>query len=157
MPSILRQASTLRRASKADERAAGALNSALVHLLRRVARDDDTTVGPAASSALSVLVFASADGARRLGDLARIERVSPATMSRVVDGLERAGFAHRRRDRTDRRQVWVEVTPAGRHYLRQGRARRVAMLTERLRRLTVAERELLARAAALMEQLASDD
>jgi DNA-binding MarR family transcriptional regulator len=148
MPSIRR------RASASDERAAAALNSALVHLLRRVARDDDTAIGPAASSALSVLVFG---GDRHLGDLARIERVSLATTSRVVDGLERAGFARRRRDAADRRQVRVEATPAGRRYLERGRARRAAMLTERLRRLTVAERDVLAQAAELMERLARDD
>jgi DNA-binding MarR family transcriptional regulator len=146
--------SNSRRATRADEQAATELNSALVHLLRRVAREDATAVGPAASSALSVLVFGSD---RRLGDLARAERVSLATMSRVVDGLERAGFARRRRDPADRRQVWVEATPAGRHHLAQARARRVAMLTQRLRRLTVAERDLLARAAKLMEQVARDD
>jgi DNA-binding MarR family transcriptional regulator len=144
----------MRRASRADEQAAAAVNSALVHLLRRVARDDDSTIGPAASSALSVVVFG---GDQRLGDLARFERVSLATMSRVVDGLERTGFARRRRDAADRRQVWVEATPDGRRYLEAGRARRVAMLTERLRRLTGAERDLVARAAELMERLAADD
>jgi DNA-binding MarR family transcriptional regulator len=145
--------SITRRTTRADGQAAAALNSALVHLLRRVAREDDMAVGPAASSALSVLVFGSD---QRLGDLARAERVSPATMSRVVDGLERAGFARRRRDTADRRQVWVGATAAGRHHLEQARARRVAMLTQRLRRLTVADRDLLARAAELMEEMARD-
>jgi DNA-binding MarR family transcriptional regulator len=146
--------SIVRRASGADERAADAVHSAMIHLLRRVARDDDTTVGPAASSALSVLVFG---GEHRLGDLARAERVSLATMSRVVDGLERAGFARRRRDPDDRRQVWIAATAAGHHHLERGRARRVGLLTERLRRLTVSEREVVAQAAGLLERLVPDD
>jgi DNA-binding MarR family transcriptional regulator len=142
-----------RRSTAADERVATALNSAVIHVLRRVAREDDTTVGPSARSALSVLVFG---GDRRQGDLARLEGVTAATMSRIVDGLERCGFADRRRDPQDRRLVWVTATPAGRRHLEAGRDRRVAFLAERLRRLTVAERAVLVQAAPLLERLAAD-
>src|SRR6266567_1434414 len=45
--------------------------------------------------------------ARRLG-------IDPATVVRTVDSLEKRGLVERRRDKQDRRQVFVEFTDAGR-------------------------------------------
>ena len=44
--------------------------------------------------------------ARRLG-------IDPATVVRTVDSLEKRGLVERRRDKQDRRQVFVEFTDAG--------------------------------------------
>ena len=44
--------------------------------------------------------------ARRLG-------IDPATVVRTVDSLEKRGLVERRRDKQDRRQVFVEFTAAG--------------------------------------------
>ncbi len=40
--------------------------------------------------------------------------VSPATITGIVDTLERDGLVKRRRDAADRRQVWLSLTPRGR-------------------------------------------
>jgi DNA-binding MarR family transcriptional regulator len=40
--------------------------------------------------------------------------IDPATVVRTVDSLEKRGLVERRRDRQDRRQVFVEFTDAGR-------------------------------------------
>ena len=40
--------------------------------------------------------------------------IGPATVVRTVDSLEKRGLVERRRDRQDRRQVFVEFTDAGR-------------------------------------------
>ncbi len=40
--------------------------------------------------------------------------IDPATVVRTVDSLEKRGLIERRRDRQDRRQVFVEFTDAGR-------------------------------------------
>jgi DNA-binding MarR family transcriptional regulator len=39
--------------------------------------------------------------------------IDPATVVRTVDSLEKRGLVERRRDRQDRRQVFVELTDAG--------------------------------------------
>jgi DNA-binding MarR family transcriptional regulator len=39
--------------------------------------------------------------------------IDPATVVRTVDSLEKRGLVERRRDKHDRRQVFVEFTPAG--------------------------------------------
>lgn len=46
--------------------------------------------------------------------VARRCRVRPATLTGVVDTLERAGLVRRTRSATDRRQVLLDVTPQGR-------------------------------------------
>jgi DNA-binding MarR family transcriptional regulator len=124
------------------------LHSAAVHLLRRVRRHDtELGVGPAALSALSVLVFG---GPLSLSRLAAAEQVRLPTMSRVVAGLERAGLARREPDPTDGRSSLIHPTPLGRATLRRGRARRVAALAALLAPLDAARLAELDRAAALI-------
>lgn len=128
------------------------LHSAAVHILRRVRKEDVRTgIGPAQLSALSVLVSASPLALKRL---AAAEQVKPPTMSRIVAGLERKGLARRRSDPRDRRSALIRATARGMALLQRGRRRRIAVLAGSLRKLSLADRRLLARAAALMETLA---
>src|SRR3712207_2083460 len=114
-------------------RTANRLHSLAIHLLRQVAQvDREMGLTPERASVLSVLAFG---GPRTVGQLARAERVSPPAITRIVDGLEAAGLAERRRGTDDRRVVTVSVTPAGRRLMERGRARRVEVLAARLRSL----------------------
>jgi DNA-binding MarR family transcriptional regulator len=117
-------------------------------MLRR--QDASLGVGPAKLSALAVLVFG---GPRSIGALARAEQVRLPTMSRLVAALERDGLARRSPDPDDRRAAIVQPTALGRSVLRRGRERRVASLAGRLEKLTVAEQDLLDRAAELIERI----
>ncbi|MGE3271281.1 MAG: MarR family winged helix-turn-helix transcriptional regulator [Chloroflexota bacterium] len=130
------------------------LHSAAIHLLRRL-RTVDAASGLTAPrlSALSVIVYG---GPLTLGALAAAEQVRPPTMTRVVAALERAGLVTRAADPTDRRQVILTATPTGRRLLEEGRARRTASLARRLAALSAEQREELARAASLLEQLARE-
>jgi len=127
------------------------LHSAAIHLLRRLRREDDASgLSAPLLSALSVLVFG---GPATLGGLAAAEGVRPATMSRVVDALERARLAERAGDPDDGRVVRIRATAAGTRVLHEGRRRRVAALTERLNVLSAAERTALARGVAVLERV----
>jgi len=131
---------------------ADALHSAAIHLLRTVRKEDERSgISPARLSALSVLVFG---GPMRLTDLARIEQVKPPTMTRIVAGLESGGLVRRRAVSADARAVSLEATPRGVKVMQEGRRRRVARLASALAALTAGDRATLARAAALMEQVA---
>lgn len=133
------------------EALADRLHSAAIHLLRRVRRADaETGLGPARLSALSVVVFG---GPLRVSDLARAEQVRTPTITPIVAALERAGLITREPDERDARASILRATPAGRALMAQGRARRVAALAGELRGLPAADREVLRRAAGLMEQL----
>ena len=130
------------------------LHSACVKLLRR-ARRDDAALGlpPGQASALSVLVFG---GSKTLSELAAIEQVRAPTMTRMVDALERAGYAQRTQDALDRRKFSVAATPAGVRLMQRGRDRRVGVLSAALAKLARDERNLLAAAVAILERLPHD-
>lgn len=96
-----------------------------------------------------------ARGPVSLGTLARAEQVSPATMSRIVRGLEARGLVTRRPDPKDRRAVVLRPTLRGRRAFRLARDARLAALTERLSHLAPGEISLLERAAVLLERVAT--
>ena len=126
------------------------LHSAVLHLLRRLAREDRASgESPARLSALSVLVFG---GPRPIGRLAKDEGVSAPTMTRLVAGLEGDGLVVRTSDPADGRTQRISATDRGREILLAGRARRVAALERLLVDVGPADRAALAAAVAIIEQ-----
>jgi DNA-binding MarR family transcriptional regulator len=141
--------------SPSGDELAPRLHSAALHLLRRLAQEDRASgQTPARLSALSVLVFA---GPRSIGRLARDERVTAPTMTRLVAGLERDGLVVRIADPDDRRSTRLEATDEGRRILLEGRERRISALVALLGSASTRERETLARAAEIIERRLLDD
>lgn len=135
----------------AVEALAARLNSAAVRLVRRIAREDGRDgLTRARASALSVLVFG---GPLPIGALALAEMVSGPTMTRIVDGMARAGLVRRDSPAEDRRRVVITATPRGRRLIERARARRIRRLTAELDRLERNERDVLDRAAAILARL----
>ncbi|WP_024285660.1 MarR family winged helix-turn-helix transcriptional regulator [Cellulomonas sp. KRMCY2] len=87
--------------------------------------------------------------------LAEDQHVQPPPMTRTINVLATAGLVRRDEHPTDRRQVIVSVTEAGLAEVRETRRRRNEWLAKRLAGLEPAEREVLARAAVLLERIAS--
>jgi len=85
------------------------------------------------------------------GCLAKGADVSPASMTAMLDQLERDGFVTRRRSETDRRQVLVALTDAGHKRLAEKRERWNAVWQAALERHS--EQELLA-AVGVMRTMA---
>lgn len=79
---------------------------------RALARD----LGMTASQVIVMRILAQA-GRANAGRIAERASMSQATISALLDSLETAGLAVRRRGEDDRRQVWVSLTPAGREFL----------------------------------------
>jgi DNA-binding MarR family transcriptional regulator len=129
------------------------LHASAIRLLRSLREVDVATglSGPRAS-ALSVVVFR---GPLPIGALAAVEQVRPPTMTRLVAGMERRGLVERARDPGDGRVQVIRATAKGRAVLQAGRRRRVEKLAEGVRRLPVRERNILERAAWLIDGLAS--
>jgi DNA-binding MarR family transcriptional regulator len=127
------------------------IHSAAIHLLRRVREVDAKAMGlsPARASALSVLVFG---GARSLTELADAERVTPATMSKLVTGLEGAGLVRRYPDVNDARAIRIESTAKARRILERGRASRLDLLERLLSQATDEEIEAVSVAAEAVER-----
>ena len=125
-------------------------HSAAIHALRHVRREDPAAgLSAARLSALSVLVFG---GARTLGELAAAEHVRPATMSRIVQALEREGLVRRQADPGDGRVTRLRATAKGERVMWRGRQRRVENLSALLGRLSQSEITTVCEAAALVER-----
>jgi DNA-binding MarR family transcriptional regulator len=127
------------------------MHSAAIHLLRRVREVDATAMGISAAraSALSVLVFG---GARSLSELATEERVTNATMSKLVTAMEAEGLVRRYPDVNDARAIRIEATAKARRILERGRARRLEVLERLLGDASPAEITAVATAADILER-----
>ena len=87
--------------------------------------------------------------------LAEDQNVQGPPMSRIIGALVEAGLARREEHPTDGRQVVVSVTEAGMVEVTETRRRRNVWLEARLAELTPADRETLARAALLLDRIAT--
>jgi DNA-binding MarR family transcriptional regulator len=77
------------------------------------------------------LVVLAVRGPQRSIDIAEELQVNPSTGTRMLDRLIRKGLVRRMRSTSDRRVVWVRLTPTGRDVVEQVLTRRRAEL-ERL-------------------------
>ena len=85
--------------------------------------------------------------------LAEMEKVRPATVSRMISSLEEDGFVKRREDAKDKRSVLISTTPKGRQmYLRANR-RYLKQLNEALDTLEPEQLKLMRELAGLLEKL----
>lgn len=75
-------------------------------------------------------------------------------MSQTVNRLTSGGYAVRGRDPDDRRKVLFSATAEGDALAGAARAQRNAWLDERLRSLSPEDRAMIARAAALLSDIA---
>ena len=137
--------------SSTRREAADSMHSAAIHLIRRVREVDEKAMGitPARASALSVLVFG---GARSLTELAAAERVTTATMSKLVTAMEAEGLLRRYPDVNDARAIRIEATAKGRRILERGRARRLDLLERLLADASEADVSAVRRAASVVER-----
>jgi DNA-binding MarR family transcriptional regulator len=102
---------------------------------------------------LAALVTLETRGPMSPGALAAQERVQPPSMTKILAKLEEKGLVERSPHASDRRQVVVAVTDAGRALLDRERSARTAWLSTRLAMITPAERELLAQVRPLLDRL----
>jgi DNA-binding MarR family transcriptional regulator len=132
---------------------ASALRIATFRLARRLR--SQRAVDTMSDGQFTVLAALKVHGPHTLGELADRERVSAPSMNRTVNCLEESGYLTRTSDETDRRKVNIALTPEGLAVVEETVRRRDAWLEETLATLSADERALLARAAALMEGLAT--
>lgn len=134
---------------------ASRLRLAVVRLNRRLrAQRADQSVSLTQIAALSTLHKC---GALTPGKLAAKEGVQPPSMTRVIAALEDMGFVERAAHPTDGRQSIVSLTPAGTAFIRETISAREAWLDRRLAELSGDEREVLARAAEIIDRMAGNE
>ena len=136
---------------RTDTELAAELQTSVMRLARRLRRmRADTSLGLGQLAALGTL---DRHGPMTPGELAAHERVQPPSMTRTVKALEETGYLTRTPHPTDGRQVVLALTAAGEQMLKEDRRQREAWLAQRLRDLSAEDRELLLRAAEVLDRL----
>ncbi|MCK6079137.1 MarR family transcriptional regulator [Microbacterium sp. EYE_5] len=102
----------------------------------------------------AVLAGLKVHGPHTLGELAERERVSAPSMNRTVNCLEELGYLSRTPDEHDRRKVVIDLTETGREVVAETVRRRDSWLEHAFEDLSAAERSTLAKAAAIMQEVA---
>jgi DNA-binding MarR family transcriptional regulator len=143
--------------TRSDAGLASALRISVTRLARRL-RAERAAHGLRVLSELSdtqmgALATLERHGAMTPGELAEHEKVQPPSMTRVIAVLEQHGLVTRSAHATDKRQVMLTATNAGRELVYQSRRVREAWLAKRLGELTPQERAKLRAAAPILEKL----
>jgi DNA-binding MarR family transcriptional regulator len=142
--------------TRSDAGLATTLRISVSRLARRL-RVERTAPGQAepvlSDTQFAALATLEKHGAMSPGELAGHERVQPPSMTRVIAALEEWQLVTRAAHASDRRQVVLTVTPAGRELVAKARLRRDVWLARRLNELTPQERATLRAAAPILEKL----
>jgi DNA-binding MarR family transcriptional regulator len=130
------------------------VRDAITRLNRRLRQT--RPLGELTIAQISALQSLDAAGALAPRELAEAERVQPPTMTKIVNKLEERGLVQRAPHPTDGRQVVLSPSPAGRAWMESYRRARDEWLARRLGALSADEREILRRAATILNGLAKD-
>lgn len=101
----------------------------------------------------TVLAVLFTHGPHTLTELADRERVSSPAMNRTVNCLQDAGYISRRANESDGRKVVIDLTDEGRSVVDETARRRDAWVEAALAEIAPDDREILARAAAIMQRM----
>ena len=112
---------------------------AFIALVNKTLRQHDLS----AAGRETLAVLDGADGPLSPGVIAERLIVTAATMTSVVDTLERRGMVERTIDKADRRRQLVSITPAGREAVDAFLPQIVTLQTELMRSFTEDERAQL--------------
>jgi DNA-binding MarR family transcriptional regulator len=134
---------------------AEALRGPLLRASRKL-RHEGQKAGLSAQETL-ILGYLKKNPGAGVSELADFEQISRPTMSSHVKRLEAAGWVVRADNAEDGRRQGLTVTPAGARKHEAIQRRRNDWLAAQLLRLTQAERDLLAAAAAPLRKLASTE
>ena len=133
---------------------ASRLRLAVVRLNRRLRAQRDVEAVTTLTQ-LSAMASLHRHGPMSPGELAARERVQPPSMTRVIAALVGCGFVDRSPHPTDGRQTVVALTETGRDYVDAEVSARERWLDARLGELSTDERDVLGRAADIIDRIAS--
>ena len=125
---------------------------ALIDLLQNRVRPSYHTTRLTAARMSALRIIIENDGTTG-GQIAQAERVTQATITRVLDGLDESGFIEREPSRRDRRIVDVRATEAGRAAFREAVASQIVRLAGDLGTLSAEDRAEISDAMRHLERV----
>ncbi len=135
-----------------DEKSAAAtLRVTIARIYRALRLSTTSTITP---SQVSVLFRVEQSEPVRMGVLAHLERITPATLSKVIDSLEALELVEREPDPLDGRVTLIRVSATGRRLIESQRAATTRALEEALDQMDRGHRELLLESLPALEGLA---
>lgn len=147
---------TTQAVARTDAGLAAELRVGVMRLRRRLAleRQPENDLSLAQMAVLGLLLR---NRELTIGELARLERVQPPSMTRTVSCLEQLGHVTRGPHETDGRVVVVSLTGRGHDVVLADRQRRDVWLAVQLAHLSADERAVLRRAAPILDRLSQAD
>ena len=133
---------------------ASELRIAITRTARRLRQETGLDLTATQVAALAML---DRHGPQTPSELAARERIQRPTATRLIARLEQRGLVARTRDPNDGRVSVIALTDDGCRLVREQRSRKTAFLARRLEALEPDERELLERAAQLLERIVAED
>jgi DNA-binding MarR family transcriptional regulator len=143
MPTVAQQVRT-------DGGLASALAATVTRLSRRLRKERGSDL---TASQLAILGTIRRRGPITIGAVAAHEGVRPPSMTRAINSLVEAGLVTRASSPEDGRQVLVQLSDIGDQRLAAERRRRDQWMAQRLAGLEPEERDLLRRAALVLERV----
>ena len=137
--------------TSAEESAAAALRVTISRIYRALRLSATSNITP---SQLSVLFRIEQFAPVRMGVIAHLERIAPATLSKVVDSLEALDLVERETDPLDGRVTLVNVSPTGHRLIATLRTASTLALDDALAKLAPSDRDVLLQALPALEQMA---
>lgn len=135
-----------------DERsAAAALRVTIARIYRALRLSTTSGITPSQGS---VLFRVEQSEPVRMGVLAHLERITPATLSKVIDSLEVLELVERDPDPLDGRVTLIRVSTTGRRLIETQRAATTHALEVALVKMESAQRDLLLESLPALEGLA---
>lgn len=134
-----------------EKSAAAALRVSISRIYRALRLSATSNITP---SQVSVLFRIEQFAPVRMGVLAHRERITPATLSKVVDSLETLNLVDREPDPLDGRVTLVQVSPAGHRLIETLRNASTLALEDALAKMPARDREVLLQSLPAFEQLA---
>ncbi|MEU3227077.1 MarR family transcriptional regulator [Streptomyces sp. NPDC006976] len=121
--------------------------------LSRQMREPSAAETAITASRYSTLWAVDTFGPLRMTDLARLEKISKSSVTRIVSNLSADGLVEVAADANDGRSTLVAMTPEGRDVLAATSARTDALFLSRIAGFSEAEKVMLEAAVMLLERL----
>ncbi|MFG2427451.1 MarR family winged helix-turn-helix transcriptional regulator [Streptomyces sp. NPDC048590] len=137
-----------------DEAVLARLRTVTMWLSRQM-REPSAAATPITPSRHSTLWSVDKFGPLRMTDLARLEKISKSSVTRIVGNLAADGLVEVTPDANDGRSTLVGMTPEGTRILAATSERTDAFFLSRLADFSEAEKVMLEAAVMLLERLAS--
>jgi DNA-binding MarR family transcriptional regulator len=129
------------------------LRVVIARTARRLRQEAGTDLSPSQTATLATI---ERRGPITPSELAACERIQRPTATRVIARLEEAGLVSRAADPADGRSSLLSISAEGEALLERLRANKEAFLARRLEALEPEEREVLDRAADILERVLAE-